>query len=145
VRSIRHGQPGKSAQTIASKPTEVVFAGIQDGHVALFVRGLVADSGGKVSVERFESTAPLYARTGFFLGLNGHIRAYVNAHPDWEKEDYAKVARQFVEMEVEAHPDLAGLPISELQIDKDGHVHWLDKGACDSRESDGTTRETIGN
>jgi hypothetical protein len=48
-------------------------------------------------------------------------------------------------MEVEAHPDLAGLPISELQIDKDGHVHWLDKGACDSRESDGTTRETIGN
>jgi hypothetical protein len=118
VWSIRHGQPGKSAETIANKPTEVVFAGIQDGHVALFVRGLVADSGGNISVERFESTAPLYARTGFFLGLNGHIRAYVKAHPDWEKEDYAKVARQFVEMEVEAHPDLAGLPISERQFQR---------------------------
>jgi hypothetical protein len=48
-------------------------------------------------------------------------------------------------MEVEAHPDLAGPPISELEIDEEGHVHWLDKGACDSGESDGTTRERIGN
>ncbi len=48
-------------------------------------------------------------------------------------------------MEMEAHLDLAGPPISELQIDKDGHVHWLDKGARDSGESDGTTRETMGN
>ena len=107
VRSIRDGQPGKSAQTIANKPTEVVFAGVQDGHIALFVRGLVADSVGNISVEQFESTAPSYGRAGFFLGLNGHIRAYVKAHPDWGKEDYAKVAHQFVEMEIEAHPDLA--------------------------------------
>lgn len=145
VRSIRDGQPGKSAQTIAKKPTEVVFVGIQDGHIALFVRGLVADSVGNISVEQFESTAPSYARTGFFLGLNGHIRAYVKAHPRWAKEDDLKLAYQFVEMEVEAHPDLAGRPISELQIDKEGHVHWLDKGACDSTETGGTTRETIEN
>jgi hypothetical protein len=76
VRSIRDGQPGKSAQTIANKPTEVVFAGIQDGHIALFVRGFVADSVGNISFERLESTAPWYTRTGFFLGLNGHIRSY---------------------------------------------------------------------
>jgi hypothetical protein len=96
-------------------------------------------------VERFESTAPSYARAGYFLGLNGRIRAQVKSHPDWAKEDYVKVAHRFVEMEVEAHPDLAGPPISELQIDKDGHVHWLDKGACDSRESDRSTREIIDN
>lgn len=96
-------------------------------------------------MERSESTAPSYARVGYFLGLNGHIRAHVKSHPDWVKEDYVKLAHQFVEMEMEAHPDLAGPPISELQIDKDGHVHWLDKGACDSGELDGTTRETIGN
>jgi len=145
VRSIRDGRLGKPAQTIANKPTEVVFAGIQDGHIALLVRGLVADSVGNISVERFESTAPSYARTGFFLGLNGHIRAYMKAHPNWAKEDDLKLAYQFVEMEVEAHPDLAGLPISELQIDEEGYVHWLDKGACDTTESGGTTHETIGN
>jgi hypothetical protein len=130
VRSIRDGQPGKSAQTVANKPTEVVFAGIQNGHIALFVRGLVADSVGNISVERFESTAPSYGRTGFFLGLNGHIRAYMKAHPNCEKEDYAKAAHQFVEMEIEAHPDLAGQPISEVEVDEEGHLHWLAKGVC---------------
>jgi hypothetical protein len=145
VRHIRDADPRDFALTIENKPTELIFAGLEDGHLALIVRGLRADSAGKISLERFESIAPSYVRTGYFLGLNGHIRAYVKAHPDWGKEDYAKVAHQFVEMEVTAHPDLASPPISELQIDKDGHVHWLDKGACDRGDSDGTTRETIGN
>lgn len=145
VRHIRAADPDDFARTIHNKSTELIFAGLQDGQIALIVRGLVADSAANISVERFESTAPSYSRAGFFLGLNGHIRAYVKTHPDWGKEEYAKVARQFVEMEIEAHPDLAGPPISELQIDKDGHVHWLDKGACDSGELDGTTRERIGN
>jgi hypothetical protein len=135
VRSIREEEPDNFAQTIANKATEVVFAGIQDGHVALIVRGLVADAAGKVRVERFESTAPSYARAGYFLGLNGHIRAHIKSHPDWTKEDYLKLAHRFVEMEVEAHPDLAGLPISELQIDKNGHVQWMEKGACDGGEA----------
>jgi hypothetical protein len=90
----------------------------------------VADSAGKISVERLETTAPAYGRTGFFLGLNGHIRAYLKAHPDWEKEDYAKLARQFVEMEIAAHPDLAGPPISEFELDGDGKARWLATGAC---------------
>lgn len=145
VKSIREAQPDSFGKTMANKPTEVVFAGIQDGHVALIVRGLVPDSKGKVSVERFESIAPSYTRAGYFLGLNGHIRAHVRSHPDWAKEDPAKLARQFVEMEMAAHPDLAGPPISELQIDQNGHVHWLDKGACESHEAERTTHETIGN
>jgi hypothetical protein len=145
VRHIRDADPIDFARTVENKATEVIFAGIQDGHVALIVRGLVADSAGRISVERSQSTAPSYARVGYFLGLNGHIRAHVKSHPDWAKGDYVKLAHQFVEMEMEAHPDLAGPPISELQIDKDGHIHWLDKGACDSSESDGTTHDTIGN
>lgn len=130
VRSIREGQTGRSAHTVSNTATEVVFAGIQDGRVALFVRGLVVDSAGRISVERLESTAPAYSRTGFFLGLNGHIRAYLKAHPDWEKEDYAKLGRQFVELEIAAHPDLAGPPISEFELDGDGKTRWLATGAC---------------
>jgi len=145
VRHIRAADPSDFGRTVENKATEVIFAGIQDGHIALIVRGLVVNSAGRISVERSESTAPSYARVGYFLGLNGHIRAHVKSHPDWAKDDYVKLAHRFVEIEMEAHPDLAGPPISELQIDKDGHVHWLDKGACDSGELDGTTRERIGN
>jgi hypothetical protein len=145
VRYIRAADPSDFGRTVENRATEVIFAGIQDGHIAVIVRGLVVNSAGRVSVERSESTAPTYARVGYFLGLNGHIRAHVKSHPDWGKGDYVKLAHRFVEMEVEAHPDLAGPPISELEIDEEGHVQWLDKGACDSGELDGTARETIGN
>ena len=147
-RAIRHildADPSDFSRTVENKATEVIFAGIENGQIALIVRGLVVNSARKVSVERSESTAPSYSRVGYFLGLNGHIRAHVKSHPDWAKGDYVKLAHRFVEMEVEAHPDLAGPPISELEIDEEGHVHWLDKGVCDSGESNGTTRETIGN
>jgi hypothetical protein len=53
-----------------------------------------------------------------------------------DKEDYGKMARKFVELKIEAHPDLAGLPVSALQIDNKGDVVWLAKGACDARQSD---------
>jgi hypothetical protein len=144
VHHIRDANPSDFARSTRNKATEVVFAGIQNGEVALIVRGLLADSSGKVSVERFESVAPTYFRAGYFLGLNGHIRAHVKSHPDWSKEDYVQLAHRFVEMEIEAHPDLAGLPISEVQIDEVGDVHWLDKGACDSEEVNGTIRAKIG-
>jgi hypothetical protein len=49
--------------------------------------------------------------------------------------DYSRLAPQFVEMEIKAHPDLAGLPISELQIDNRGNIIWLANGACDVRYS----------
>lgn len=136
VMGIRKTDPADFAKTIANKPTEVVFAGIQDGQVGLIVRGLVADSNGKIRIERFESTAPSYERIGYFVGLHGHIRSYIKSHPDWATEDYAKVAPRFVQLEIEAHPDLAGLPVSALQIDNKGDVVWLAKGACDVRQAD---------
>ena len=136
ARRMRESQPADFAKTMANKPTEVVFGGIQDGEPGLIVRGLEADSAGRIRIERFESTAPSYARIGYFIGLNGHIRAYIKSHPDWGKEDYNELAPKFVELEIEAHPDLAGLPVSALQIDNKGDVVWLDKGACDARQSD---------
>ena len=53
-----------------------------------------------------------------------------------QKDDYAKLAPRFVELEIEAHPDLAGLPVSALEIDNKGVVVWLAKGVCDARQSD---------
>lgn len=133
VIAMRKRDPADFAETIANKPTEVIFAGVQDGELGLIVRGLVADPAGKVSVERFESTAPSYARIGYFVGLNGHIRSYIKSHPQWAKEDFAKLAPRFVELEVEAHPDLAGLPISVIQIEENGRAIWLANGICSFR------------
>jgi hypothetical protein len=136
VRHIREADPSDFGRTMENKPTEVFFAGLQGEHLALFVRGLISDAKGKVTTEQYESTDTVNSSIGYFAGLNGYIRAYIKTHPNWVKADHAKLAHEFVEMEIEAHPDLGGLPISELEIDKDGHVHWLDKGVCNIRESD---------
>ena len=136
IARIRESEPADFAKTIANRPTEVIFAGIQDGEIGLIVRGLIADAAGKIKIERLESTAPSYPRIGYFVGLNGHIRSYIKSHPEWAKQDYGELAPRFVELEIEAHPDLAGLPVSVLQIDNKGDVVWLAKGACDARQSD---------
>jgi hypothetical protein len=62
VRHIRDADPGDFGRTVENKATEVIFAGILNGQIALIVRGLVVNSAGRISVERSESTAPSYAR-----------------------------------------------------------------------------------
>jgi hypothetical protein len=136
VRHIRETDPGEFSRTIENRPTEVIFAGLLKGHVTLFVRGFVSDSQGKITTERYESSDTPNSSLGYFVGLNGHIRERVKPFSQWERLGYAEAARRFVEMEISANPDLAGPPISELEIDDHGTVHWISRGACDTRESD---------
>src|SRR6202171_1735394 len=137
VRHIRAADPSDFGRTIENKPTEVIFAGLQEGHLTLFVRGLVSDSKGRVAAERYESTDTANSSIGYFVGLNRHIREHVNSREQWEHIEYLAAARQFVEMEIKANPDLAAPPISELEIDDHGQVHWISKGVCDdAREAD---------
>lgn len=136
VRYIRETDPSEFSRTIENKPTEVIFAGLLKGHVTLFVRGFIADPQGKITTERYESSDTPDSSIGYFAGLNGRIRERVKPFSQWERLGYAEAARRFVEMEISANPDLAGLPISELEIDDHGKVHWISRGACDTRESD---------
>jgi hypothetical protein len=136
VRHIRDNDPSGFRRTIENKPTEVIFAGLQGNHLALFVRGLVSDTNGRVTPERYESTDTANSSIGYFAGLNRHIREHVSSHGQWERLGYPAAARQFVEMEISANPDLAGPPISELEIDSRGTVRWISRGACDATEAD---------
>lgn len=136
VRHIRDTDPDDFRRTMENKPTEVIFAGLQGSHLALFVRGLVSDTKGRVTTERYESTDAAKSSIGYFAGLNRHIREHVNSHGHWEHLGYPAAARQFVEMEIQANPDLAGPPISELEIDGRGTVRWISRGACDTAETD---------
>jgi hypothetical protein len=136
VRHIRETDPSEFGRTVENRSTEVIFAGLLKGHVTLFVRGFVADPQGKITTERYESSDTPNSSIGYFVGLNGRIRERVKPFSQWERLGYAEAARRFVEMEISANPDLAGLPISELEIDGHGMVHWIARGACDTRESD---------
>lgn len=136
IHQIRDADPTDFGRTIENKPTEVIFAGLQGGHLALFVRGLVSDSKGTVATERYESTDTANSSIGYIAGLNRHIREHVNSHGQWDRLGYLAAAHEFVEMEIKANPDLAAPPISEVEIDDRGKVHWIFRGACDARETD---------
>jgi hypothetical protein len=136
VHRIHELDPADFEKTVANKPTEVIFAGVQDDHLALYVRGLVADSTGTVVVERHEAFEKAPSSIGFFAGLNLEIRKYIESHGNWARQEYLSIARKFVEMEIRANPDLAGPPISEIEIDSRGAVHWVSRGACVVRDTD---------
>ena len=140
VRHIRDTDASDFHRTLENKPTEVIFAGLQGNHLALLVRGLVSDINGRVTTERYESADAAKSSIGYFVGLNRHIREHVSSHGQWERLGYPAAARQFVEMEIRANPDLAGPPISELEIDSRGTVRWISRGACDASETDDGVR-----
>jgi hypothetical protein len=130
IRRIREVSARDFAKAAVNQPTEVLFAGIQDGQVALAVRGFIADSEARVTVERYDNIGAENSGIGYFLGVNEEIRAYISSHPHWTKMGYPNAARRFVQMAIRAHPDLAGPPISEVELDRNGKPTWLSLGAC---------------
>ena len=132
VQDIRVTDPDDFRQTMENRPTEVIFAGRRGKHLALLVRGLIGDSHGKVTVERFESTDVAGSSIGYVVGLNRQVREKVHFNDQWDRLGYIAVARQLVETEIRANPNLAATPISEIEIDERGNVHWISRGACDT-------------
>jgi hypothetical protein len=134
VQHIRVTDPDDFKQTTENKPTEVIFAGRRGEHLALLVRGLIGDSHGKVRVERFESTETSTSSIGYVVGLNRKVREKAHFYDQWDRLGYIAAARHLVETEIKANPNLAAAPISEIEIDERGNVHWVSRGACDTRE-----------
>jgi hypothetical protein len=135
VRHIRKTDPNDFSQTIENKPTEVIFAGLLRGHLTLLVRGFVSDPNGRITAERYASSDASNSSIGYIAGLNRHIREQLKPHSQWESLGYTEVARRFVQLEIDANPDLAGPPISELEIDNWGTVHWISPAIAAGRRS----------
>ncbi len=49
---------------------------------------------------------------------------------------HARLASERVQLEIESHPALAGLPDSGIQLDNEWDVVWLGKGANEARQFD---------
>ena len=51
-------------------------------------------------------------------------------HPNWQEGDKVKAARKFVQMEITAHPEWVGPPISLVTINPLDQQKWIDPGVC---------------
>jgi hypothetical protein len=107
----------------------VIFAGTENGNSAIYARGYKLDSNGEivpVSVNVTENRAG----AGFFAGSNQAIAAYIKANKKWEKMDSVSAARKFVQLEIEAHPEWVGPPVSIMAINKLDQQKWINPGVC---------------
>jgi hypothetical protein len=128
---LRANEPQFYANTVATGGGELVlvaFAGAQKGNPSIFVRGFKVDANGGLTPISYSVVAP--NDLGFFAGFTESIKAYIKANPRWTKMDRVSAARKFVQMEIAAHPEGVGPPVSILTIDKRDRQKWISPGLC---------------
>ena len=107
----------------------VVFAGSEGSSSSIFARGYRLDAGGGITPVSLDVTENNNGE-GFFGGANQQIAAYVKAHPKWQSMDKVAAARKFVEMEIAAHPEWVGPPVSVMTINRLDQQKWVNPGVC---------------
>jgi hypothetical protein len=129
--SLRANEPQFYDDMVVNSGGELVmvaFAGAQKGNPSIFVRGFKIDAKGRLTPVSYPVVAP--NDLGFFAGFTDKIAAYVKANPKWVKMDRVAAARMFLEMEIAAHPEGVGPPVSILTIDKHDRQKWISPGLC---------------
>ncbi|MGH9495244.1 MAG: hypothetical protein ACRD3B_09625 [Candidatus Sulfotelmatobacter sp.] len=128
VNYSQNTDPDSLKQQYEGKPIiEVLFAGAYKHKPAIFVRGAVLENG----VLKPEAVSVPSERVHLFAGVNGHIRAYIQNHPGWEADGGVPAALRLIKIEVEAHPDIVGPPISVGTVNSNGEFHWVQRGECE--------------
>jgi hypothetical protein len=107
----------------------VVFAGPQAGSPSIFARGYRLDPGGGITPVSLDVTEGNNG-AGFFGGANQQIAAYIKAHPNWQNMDKVAAARKFVQLEMAAHPEWVGPPVSIVTINQLDQQKWVNPGVC---------------
>ena len=107
----------------------VVFAGPEAGNASIFARGYKLDAGGGITPVSLDVSEDNNG-AGFFGGANQQIAAYIKKNPNWDHGDPVKAARKFVEMEIKAHPQWVGPPVSVLTINHLDQQKWVNPGVC---------------
>ncbi len=128
VQYLRVNEPDFYADRNNGEFVYVVFAGTENGSPVAYARGFKIASDG--SVNAVSNDVTMTGAAGFFAGYNDHIATYLKAHPNWSHKDIVTTARKLIELEIAAHPDGVGPPISILTVDSKGKQKWVDAGAC---------------
>ncbi len=106
----------------------VVFVGTEHGKPVAYARGFKVAADGSITTVSNDITGT--GASGFFAGVTDHIAAYLKATPNWSHLDTVALARKLIGLEIAAHPDGVGPPISILTVDRKGKQKWIDQGVC---------------
>jgi hypothetical protein len=130
---LQQNEPKFYSDTFSKNSGEfafVVFAGAENGKPVAYARGFKVTSDGSVNAISNDITGT--GASGFFAGVTDHIAAYLKMNPNWTHMDTVALARKLVELEIAAHPDSVGPPISILTADRKGKLKWINQGICEA-------------
>ena len=118
----------------------VVFAGPDPGNPAIFARGYKLGSNGSIDPISLDATEDNNG-AGFFGGATAQIASYIKQHPNWQHEDKVKAARRFVQLEIAAHPEWVGPPVSVVTINQLDQQKWPSPGVCTVPATTGKSKQ----
>jgi hypothetical protein len=107
----------------------VVFAGTEHGKPVAYARGFKIQSDGSITVVSNDIDGK--KASGFFAGFNQQIAAYLKANKNWSHMDTTAAAKKFVDLEIAAHPDGVGPPVTILTVNRAGKQKWINSGLCE--------------
>src|SRR5208283_6187002 len=107
----------------------VVFAGTEAGNASIFARGYKLGGNGGITPVSLDVSEDNNG-AGFFGGANGQIASYLETHPNWQQGDKVAAARKFVQLEIAAHPEWVGPPVSVVTINRLDRQKWVNPGVC---------------
>lgn len=117
----------------------VVFAGIEHGKPVAYARGFKIQTDGSITTVSNDIDGK--KASGFFAGFNQQIAAYLKANKNWSHMDTVAAARKFVDLEIAAHPDGVGPPITILTVNHAGKQKWINSGVCQTLPGASPKRE----
>jgi hypothetical protein len=114
---------------------QALFAGVQDKHLSVFGRGIFMNSGA-IDARSFDQTDASPVISPYVLLGAMAIPDYINTHPDWNRGDMVAIVEHLMRLEISAHPDTVGSPVSIVEIGQsimrpnDFTTSWIERGAC---------------
>jgi len=116
-----------------------LFVGMQNKQLQFYVYSIQLGEDGNTASPRLvwananQSEVPMY-----LAGTNAEVIEYRRRHPVSKTTDFVKEIKKWFAVEIAAHPELVGPPISLLEIRHDESAgspdaitsRWLERGAC---------------
>jgi len=136
IQHIRETAPQSYEDMKQHGIANVIFLGRENAHFAICLRDFTVRKDA-VSLRWTNADDAIAGLTPFVaIGTTDAIRSFRKSHKNWAGRETVSWARFFIQLEIDAHPDEVGLPISILKATpKSGEpdeleTKWIDTGAC---------------
>jgi hypothetical protein len=128
---IRVNEPARFSEMLKQPQgiVSVLFSGINHGHLDILLRGFRVQPNGQIA----EISESIGGDALLIAGFGKEIGSYTRSHPTWSEVGYVNAARKFMQIEIEAQPEMVKPPTVILEMNGLGETRWIDGGACFSR------------